>query len=282
MKKSLLRSAKKGINKVLSPFGVEVIRSKNNVLDLHLYPEVMRPEVPHYINIGAGDFYHPYWHNIDTPNDYYADWQKGKLQILHDLASTTPLPFEDDTIEIAYTSHVIEHISNDDVQHLFREVFRCLKPGGFFRITCPDIDLEYDAYCRNDKNFWTAPNAYGIFNNSIEQSFLDHFASCLTTTHPINNKKLTDSDVRDIFSKLPKQEALDFIVSLIPSAMLKGHPGDHINWFNSEKIAGLLRNANFSNIYESRFGQSKHQVLRNTRLFDCTCPGLSLYVECQK
>lgn len=282
MKMNILQLVRKNINKALAPFGVEVIRSKNTVLDMGLYSEDKRPAIPRYINIGAGDFYHPYWHNLDTPNEYYADWQKGRLQILYDLTSTSSLPFDANTIQVAYTSHVIEHINNEDVQHLFREVYRCLQPGGYFRITCPDIDLEYDAFCRNDKSFWKEANAYGVFNTSIEQSFLDHFASSLTMTHPDSIKKLTDAEVHDLFLNSPKEQALDYIISQIPTEMQKGHPGDHINWFNVNKLTRLLRDAGFNNIYESRYGQSKTPILRNTRLFDSTCPGLSLYMECKK
>lgn len=270
-------------NKILGPLGIEIIRSKNKMLDMHLYPEVERPEIPRYINIGAGDFYHPFWHNLDTPNDYYADRQKGGIHIIYDLTSDQPLPFNDNTIKVAYTSHVIEHINNDGVKHLFREIYRCLQPGGYFRITCPDIDLEYDAFCRRDEHFWKEPTAYGVKNASIEQRFLDHFATALTLTHPVKSgKKLTDADIRELFAKMSKEDALEFIVNQIPSDLKQSHAGDHINWFNYDKITAILRASNFEKIYESGFGQSQNPLLRNIRLFDLTCPGLSIYVECRK
>lgn len=279
---SLLKSSKEVVNKLLAPFGVEVIRSKNKVQDLDLYKDNQRPLVPKYLNIGAGDFYHPYWHNLDTPNEYYAERQKGRLQILYDLTSKSPLPFADSSIAIAYTSHVIEHIENEDVQYLFDEIFRCLEPGGYFRITCPDIDLEYDAYSNGDISFWRAPNAYGTFNESIEQCFLDHFASSLTVTHPFSKTKLGDSDLKSIFSSMTKEKALDYIISQIPNEMLNKYPGDHINWFNKSKILNMLIKSKFTDVYASGFGQSKNAVLRNTRYFDNTCPNLSLYIECRK
>lgn len=279
---SIFQSIRKRINKILAPFGVEVIRSKNKVLELNLYTEVSRPEVPCYLNVGAGDFYHPYWHNLDMPNDYYADWQRGKLHILHDLTSLHALPLRNDSLKIAYTSHVIEHLDNESVQHLFSEVYRCLEPGGIFRVTCPDMDLEYDAYSRGDRHFWREANAYGIFNKSLEQGFLDHFASCLTETHPGSANKLSDLEVRNVFLSSTKEDAFDIIIKKIPKDMQKIYPGDHVNWFNLEKITRLLQNSQFKSVCDSRFGQSKHHILRNTRLFDSTCPGLSLYVECQK
>jgi len=269
------------INKILAPFGIEIIRF--NRPDLLLYPELKRPEIPRYINIGAGSFYHPYWHNLDTPNDYYADSQKGRLHIQYDLTSNQPLPFDDGTIKVAYTSHVIEHIHNEHVEHLFREVYRCLQPGGVFRITCPDMDLEYDAFIRGDKDFWKEPNAYGVLSDSIEQRFLDHFATALTAAHPDKSSlKLTDDNVRDIFSSMPIDAAFNFIINTLSPDLQKSYPGDHINWFNYDKISSMLKSANFEHVYESRYGQSRSPQLRNTQLFDSTCPGLSLYVECYK
>jgi len=278
-----LQIVKRIANSILAPLGVEFVRIADKISDLNLYPEIDRPEIPTYLNIGAGNFYHPYWHNLDTPNDYYAESQKGRLHINYDLMSHQPLPFGDNTVKVAYTSHVVEHLRNEDVIHLFSEVYRCLQPGGCFRITCPDIDLEYDAYIRGDDSFWKWPNAYGTYNKSIEQKFLDHFATVLTTSHPDKKaKKITDQDMRLILSRLPKEEALNYIVDQIPIELLAIYPGDHINWFNYSKIVDMLRFANFENIYKSSYRQSKCQVLRNDYLFDTTCPELSLYVECSK
>lgn len=280
---NFIQICKKVVNKVLAPFGAEVVKIHDKYNDLLLYPETKRPEAPCYINIGAGSFYHPYWHNLDMPNEYYAGSQKDRLHINYDLMSNTPLPFNNETIKVAYTSHVIEHIRDEDVLHLFREVYRCLQPGGYFRITCPDMDLEYEAFSRGDDSFWKWPNAYGIFNTSIEQKFLDHFATALTLTHPSNSiRKYTDQEIRDIFSDMSKEAAFDFIVKQIPSDLQKSFPGDHINWFNTNKIKNILKEANFNNIYESRYRQSHCSMLRNIHLFDTTCPELSLYVECRK
>jgi predicted SAM-dependent methyltransferase len=281
--KRLFRVGRKLVNKILAPLGIEVVSMKKETWDLSLYEERARPTTPLYINIGAGNFYHPYWHNVDTPNAYYANSQKGRLHIQYDLTSRQPFPFGNDSVKVAYTSHVIEHIHNEDVEYLFREVYRCLQPGGYFRITCPDIDLEYEAYCRGDSAFWKWPNAYGIFNTSIEQKFLDHFATALTESHPYENgKKYSDQEVRDILNRMPKEEALDHFINQFSSEIQKDYAGDHINWFNCDKISTMLRKANFTHLYESRYGQSHCAILRDKHYFDSTCPELSLYIECRK
>lgn len=279
----LLHVGRRAVNRIINQWGIEVVRLRNDLPDLSLYEEKERPETPRYVNIGAGGFFHPFWHNLDTPNEYYAEIQKNLAFIHYDLTAHKPLPFESDTLKVAYTSHVIEHIHDDDVVFLFKEVYRCLQPGGCFRVTCPDIDLEYDAYMRNDRSFWKWPNAYGVFNTSIEQMFLDHFATSLTKTHPEKTcRKLTDKDIREIFEKYPKEDALDHIVGLLTTDIQKKYPGDHINWFNHGKISEILSSAGFSNVYESGYGQSKCVQMRDKQLFDSTCPELSVYVECVK
>lgn len=250
---------------------------------LDIYPEKERPEIPRYINIGAGSFYHPYWHNMDIPSPYYKSIQKGHIHIDHDLAARQAFPFQSSSLKVVYASHVIEHLLDEPVQYCFSEVHRCLESGGFFRITCPDIDLEYDAYCRNDSSFFPWPTPWRTRSTSIEQKFLEHFATGLTLDHPeIAGHKFTDNEIRAVFLGLPKEEALKYFIDQIPKESEPPHPEHHVNWFNIRKINEMLKKAGFEDIYESRYGQSKCPMMRNTQLFDSTVPSVSLYIECKK
>lgn len=49
-----------------------------------------------------------------------------------------PLPFQDETADIVYSSHTLEHLHVEDAKNLFREIHRVLKPGGITRILVPD------------------------------------------------------------------------------------------------------------------------------------------------
>lgn len=277
-----IRMMAKILNKLLHYLGIRITRVQSYGR-LDIYPEKERPEQPLYINIGAGAFYHPYWHNLDTPNEFYAKSQKDHIHIQYDLTSRKQLPFLDNSLKAVYISHVIEHLSDDHVQYCFTEVHRCLQQGGFFRITCPDIDFEYDAYCRGDLSVWMWPTPWGARSFSIEQRFLEHFATILTFNYPDSaSRKYSDEEIRDVFSRLPKEEALDYFITQIPMQLKPFYPENHINWFNVIKLMTMLRKAGFESIYDSRYGQSKTPIMRNTRLFDSTVPEISLYVECQK
>ena len=203
--------------------------------------------------------------------------------LIRQMTSQKPLPAESNTIKVVYTSHVIEHLSDECVQFYFAEVHRCLQSGGFFRITCPDIDLEYDAYCRGDLTFFAWPTPWGTRSFSLEQRFLEHFGTALTFNHPETDcYKYTDEEIRNVFSKLSKEEALNFFIKQIPLRSKHSYPENHVNWFNVDKIQAMLKKAGFENVYESRYSQSKCLLMRNPQLFDSTVPSLSLYVECQK
>ena len=85
-----------------------------------LYNKDILDKKPFY-NIGAGrNFYHPYWINVD----YDSEWYKNEISkniINHNLMSIEPIPIEKDSVEIIYTSHTIEHISEKAVFKLFKD-----------------------------------------------------------------------------------------------------------------------------------------------------------------
>ena len=51
------------------------------------------------------------------------------------------LPFPDESVDAFYSHHVIEHLPDNCLLFHFREIFRCLKPGGVFRIGGPNADM---------------------------------------------------------------------------------------------------------------------------------------------
>jgi hypothetical protein len=52
-----------------------------------------------------------------------------------------------------------------------------------------------------------------------------------------------------------------------------------MNWFTEEKWMKMLNEAGFTQVYPSRWGQSRSPVMRDTSFFDTSGPKLSLYME---
>jgi len=95
-----------------------------------------------YLNLACGDFYitNNNWVNLDWyPHSKYVK-QTNLLEKLR---------FKDETFEVVYTSHFIEHIPRENLDFVLRECFRVLKPGGVIRIVVPDLENIVREYTRN-------------------------------------------------------------------------------------------------------------------------------------
>lgn len=61
-------------------------------------------------------------------------------------ANALALPFEDGTVEVAYSSHMLEHLGRADARAFLAEVRRVLAPDGFLRLALPDLSLLVARY----------------------------------------------------------------------------------------------------------------------------------------
>ena len=74
--------------------------------------------------------------------------------MVHDLAKG--IPFDSDSIDVVYHSHVLEHLDRDVAGKFLMEIHRVLKPGGILRIVVPDLEkacrsyIEHIASCETD------------------------------------------------------------------------------------------------------------------------------------
>jgi SAM-dependent methyltransferase len=89
-----------------------------------------------YLNLGCGRRIHPDWENVDftaAPGVRAYDLRKG-------------IPYPDDSFDVVYHSHLLEHFSKQSAPAFLRECFRILKPGGLIRIAVPDLERIVRAY----------------------------------------------------------------------------------------------------------------------------------------
>ncbi len=291
-------SMKLAVRQMFHRMGIDVRLVHANQEDpsfkLHrdLYSKEVLARKPFY-NVGAGDFQHPYWTNVDKPSDWYADHQDKQEFIAYDLMADDPLPIENDSAEIIYTSHTLEHITNEAAGWFFTESFRALRPGGILRVTVPDADLFYRAFRRGDRRF---DNMVRIYNTakkarsicidrppselSNQQLFLWRMATS-TSVHHIDGspERITDEQLDHALATMGFPAALDFCTSKCDLEVQQRNPGNHINWWTFDKFKDMLEAVGFSEVVRSGFGQSASPLLRDTRMFDNTHPEFSLYVE---
>ena len=59
------------------------------------------------------------------------------------------LPFPDNSVEVIYSSHMLEHLDRREVAMFLREAWRILQPGGIIRIAVPDLQKLVYTYLKS-------------------------------------------------------------------------------------------------------------------------------------
>ena len=90
-----------------------------------------------YLNLGCGKHYHPDWTNIDIVS-------AGENVIAYDL--TKGIPFSDNSFDVVYHSHVLEHIPKIQAEYFLKECYRVLRPQGILRVAVPDLEQIAKTY----------------------------------------------------------------------------------------------------------------------------------------
>lgn len=97
------------------------------------------------VHLGPGQRHYIYgWINVD------ANIFTGKCDVWADLRNR--LPFRTSTVYAMYSHHVIEHLPH--LESHFAEVYRCLKPGGIYRVGGPNGDSAIRKFVANDKGWF--------------------------------------------------------------------------------------------------------------------------------
>jgi predicted SAM-dependent methyltransferase len=89
------------------------------------------------LNLGCGERFHPEWANLDL-------WScSPKIQSC-DLRQGIPAP--DESFDVVYHSHLLEHLDPASGLALLRECWRVLRKGGMARVAVPDLEQIAKTY----------------------------------------------------------------------------------------------------------------------------------------
>jgi predicted SAM-dependent methyltransferase len=91
------------------------------------------------VDIGGGNNLRRHWKSLDYPSRHYR-FPIGIIDYKLDLMKFKPLPFKDNSVALFYTSHTLSHFYRICSNHVIKEAYRCLKPGGLFRIATPNFN----------------------------------------------------------------------------------------------------------------------------------------------
>ena len=98
------------------------------------------------LNVGAS----PIWNEDDWYKLDHKKSHKSKT-ILGDAAN---IELEDESVDVIFCSHVIEHIPQIKIEKVFNEFNRILVKGGVLRILSPDMEKILNAYSSKDEKFF--------------------------------------------------------------------------------------------------------------------------------
>jgi SAM-dependent methyltransferase len=242
-------------------------------------------------NIGAGTWQHEAWTNIDLPPQSKAFAEIQAPCLFHDLVECEKLPIEPNSAEFIFTSHVIEHLPDDHANKLFASACQALKQGGVFRVvTGPDADTDFAALMRKDDAWWYFYEDLDLRDGIAEygpMSPTDKWLFHLATPRSLYSKtpcqkKYSSADVEALIGRHLMQPSV--VRNLLSDGLdfNKSFPGDHLSWWNSDKLIQRLLDAGFSVAKKSAYGQSSSAFMRDLRWFDTTYPHISVYVEAVK
>ncbi len=238
-----------------------------------------------FVNVGAGRFRHPLWTNVDYASEWYGRQQPAGF-VQYDLTEKVPLPFDSGSLALVYTSHTIEHVSDDIVQNLFNEAYRVLEPGGGIRVTCPDAMLLLRSVKLGKLDYWRwrvpwfeGPlSTAGSTSDVMLEDFLVREIATPRCRYYVNQSEPVEAD--EVRERIRRDDAAGVLDWLTAGLQFRpDFPGDHINWWSEAKVVRALKDAGFSEVWTSRGGQSLFAPMTHPLLFDSTRPANSLYVE---
>lgn len=98
------------------------------------------------VHLGCGKINHTKFINIDA----------ACLPHIHHVRSITSLPmFSDESVDLIYACHCLEHIPHRQVVNVLCEWCRPMKKGGVLRLSVPDFDLLCEMYRQNASDIST-------------------------------------------------------------------------------------------------------------------------------
>jgi len=125
------------------------------------------------LNIGCGQTPTEGWENFDNTPSIGLARSPLKLFLLQSLRmlndkqieniewhkkhnirfadATKKIPYADASVDIIYSSHMLEHLSREGAQAFLVESLRVLRKGGVLRVAVPDLQKYIDQY-QKDKN----------------------------------------------------------------------------------------------------------------------------------
>ncbi len=227
-----------------------------------------------------------------------------------DLLSEEPLPFSNEAVSFFYSANTLEHLSASIMPHIYSEIYRCLKPGGAFRIQVPDLRLALDAFVADDREkLMNLDGDIGRFAAMTKLYGEEHARKTLkgwpeklpsqkgpyTDLEIVNRMmivfasyhvgRVTYDEVMANAKSMTIEEFGSYYSDAIPIEWQRKNPHLHAVWHTPERIINWMKEAGFTEAYQTEAFESKFPEMRGVGKywgFDIRSVGSSCYLECVK
>ena len=220
-----------------------------------------------HANIGCGSYLIRGFINVDYFSErYYGD---GKFNRIHYDMRSDILPFDDNSLDTIFCSHVIEHIETEHVIKFIEESYRVLKAGGVLRITCPDPEYLY-FQLQNHPEYFSWHPLYKSKSDAL-LCFVDEVA---TPKIKLDNFGLD--------GKVDKYSYEELLIELRQGLFFNQEtPQEHINNWDFKRLNEIAKSIGYTVAEKSRYQGSFCAALRGNDMDLCN-PAMSLYVDIMK
>lgn len=158
----------------------------------------------------------------------------GDNVLLHNLKKG--IPFNDNSVDVIYHSHMLEHIDREDVEGFQREVMRVLKPGGIQRVCVPDLGFLVARYSQSLKS---------SREDVVQQASHDTFVGDILT-------QCVRKEAAGTSSQPPLRRWIENL--LLGGARRRGET--HQWMYDDVNLAALLRECGFTDVTREGFNRS--------------------------
>ncbi len=228
------------------------------------------------VNLGCGNRFHKEWINLDF---------KSSNSLVQEFDLHKKLPFKDNSIDVIYSSHVLEHFSKHFAPIFLQECNRVLKPKGIIRVVVPNLEELMKNYIKflqeakkgnkeaKEKYHWTMIEIFDqMVRNFSGGEMYEYWKQKPMPQENFIIKRL-GSEVKNALVNIKNNKDIKFrnrdIVETPEKIGKFRSSGEIHQWMYDEfSLRELLENTGFSNISKMDFDKSEI-INFNKYLLDC-------------
>jgi predicted SAM-dependent methyltransferase len=133
--------------------------------------------------------------------------------------------YADNSVDVVYSSHLLEHLSLKSAALFLRESYRCLKPGGVIRLVVPDLYKICKAYIADYESGKENPSGFIMWAMNLHREA--QYGSNIS-----------------VFKKIVYE--------------WEGYPHQHKFMYDEKELSGKMKAAGFTDILSLQYGVSTY------------------------